>query len=311
MSGAVADGMKLTSLPFALLIAPAIAACVDDPDLAVDEIEITNAPDSTAHEESVRLDLLGVSGECTGLAISPHWVLTAAHCTKTFTNGTRLGGVVRVYATNKSYDEVQIYGLGGAYADAMFIRHPSWNGTGEDKNDDVALIKLYGRGMSDGDTIDPFSARIFWDSREPWKASFSGNRDFQVAGYGLGGGVGDPANCETAGGASDGMKRLGTFRLDPTIPNYSSTYTAKAVTPYGQDICGGDSGAPWLLNRTGWYAFAIHSGQAPEPELGGPEFGTLIRPKMAWIESTAAARLPALSCSNYVWNGWTYRQCDE
>ena len=143
------------------------------------------------------------------------------------------------------------------------------------------------------------------------EASYSSNRDFQVAGYGVGGGVGDLTNCDDATLATAGTKRLGTFTLDPAIPYYSSSLTAKAQTPYGQDICGGDSGAPWLLNRSGWYAFAIHSGGSPTEEVGGQEFAPLIRPKMSWVESTTASKLPALHCANYTWSGYTYRQCSE
>jgi hypothetical protein len=296
----------------------ALAACVDsevdDDGLGTEAAEISNASSTAANRESIQLEFMyngTYKGPCTGLALSRHWIVTAAHCVEQFPMGSRIANAVKVRATSNSNGSTyQIYGIEPGYGDARITRHPSWSGGDTDKADDIALIRLYGSGLED--STYSYRGNVYWDNREPWDADSSEWRYFFVAGYGRGSPSGSSISCATSGPGALYVKRLGMFDLDPSLGYYDGNLVAKVRTSYGSDICGGDSGAPYLLLRGGRYmTFAIHSGDSPTSEAGGYEFGALIRPKMAWIESTASAQGVPLVCSNAVAGGYTYRSCTE
>jgi len=307
--------MFMRTFSTCLILPLALAACVDteldEAELGTDVAEISNAPSTAVNRDSIQLEFMyggSYKGPCTGLALSRHWVVTAAHCVEQFPNGSLVSGALKLRATSSSDGSTyQIYGTGGGYNSARFFRHPNWNGSPTDKTDDIALIRLSGSGIVDSTYA--YRGSVYWDNREPWDVGSSEWRYFFVAGYGVGSPDGSPVNCPSGG---QYVKRLGMFDLDPSLGYYDGNLVAKARTSYQSDICGGDSGAPYLLLRGGRYmSFAIHSGNNPTAENGGYEFGTLIRPKMAWIESTATAQGVPLNCSNAVAGGYTYRSCAE
>jgi hypothetical protein len=307
--------MNIKTLSHCLFLPLMLAACVDsdldEPELGTELAEISNAPSTAVNRDSIQPEFMSggsYKGPCTGLALSRHWVITAAHCVEQFPMGVRVAGALKLRATSSSDGTTyQIYGQSGGYADARFFRHPNWSGGGTDKNDDLALIRLYGSGIMD--STYSYRGNVYWDNREPWDVGSNEFRFFFVAGYGYGSPDGSSVNCPSNG---QYVKRLGMFDLDPSIGYYNGNLVAKARTSYQSDICGGDSGAPYLLLRGGRYmSFAVHSGNSPTAENGGYEFGTLIRPKMAWIESTASAAGVPLVCSNAVAGGYTYRSCTE
>ena len=127
----------LRTLPALLLAALLLPGLVPDSAKAV-----TTAPRSTQMPWSVRLTFYtpsGAEGVCSGVVLTKHWIVTAAHC---------------LHGRAKSTDQVRV-DYGGSYRStplyaqgtASFYNHPDYDEIGflkGDWGDDIGLVRRTG-----------------------------------------------------------------------------------------------------------------------------------------------------------------------
>jgi hypothetical protein len=277
---------------------------------------VTSAPETPQMPWSVRLTFTKASGKqgiCTGVALTQHWIVTAAHC---------------LHGRAKSTDQVRVdYGgspaLTPLYSQgtASFYNNPDYDHAlfgfiQGDRGDDIGLVRLYGDGI-----FPELRAKIYNGDRD-WK---DGASIFFAAGYGLGSDPGRGVDCDDG---ELGPKRLGRFKLtgntdDNGIFGFGNPIAVEARSAgWGGEnrICPGDSGSPWAFSvgasETGEkFVFGLTGGtwNRSMPTLGGNYWAALLRPKLKWITDTTAAKGVPITCPSFddLGSSYRYRQCSE
>jgi hypothetical protein len=291
-SGSAVGALVAGALSFACTFEPANG---DGAEVAETTEAVTRAPATREAPWSVRI--LGDTN-CTAEALTPNWLLTAAHCLfgkPAFAFGRT------VTAVNPNNGSSSTVFDGGA----TYILHPSYVHESSDRVHDFALVLLDGNGMNL-----PSFTRLYNDSREPWAASFTGSRAFEVAGFGKGT---DPTGASDCDSGALGTKRLGTeFGL--TGKFLSSGGVPMKVTGKfldDQQLCDGDSGSPWMLRRGHTLMqFAIHSGSRGAVS-GGDKAASLIKPKLGFITQETANRGRPIECFQDTKDGFSFLSCQN
>ncbi len=241
---------------------------------------------------------LGGDTVCTAEALTRHWLITAAHCVFGKPE-LRTGRTVQ--AVNPTTGAMTTVFNGNA----RYIIHPSYSHTSADRVHDLALVLLDGDGMNL-----PSFARIYNDAREPWVKNFTGNRNFEVAGFGLGSNPGGVSECDDGAG---GIKRLGTsFRLNGLNqePWFQGPMKVTGLYTGDQQLCDGDSGAPWLLRRGhSLMQFAVHSGS--RGAIGGQKAATLVKPKLDFIRQESINQGRPIECFTDTRDGYKFLSCQD
>jgi hypothetical protein len=269
------------------------------------ETQITEAPISDAAPFAVRLIFLdpGVEvGACTGVVLSQHYVVTAAHCVR---------DAVATYGVF-AHDRLTIrYGADGTdggpesytAGDASYYIHPDYSGDDDDLGDDFALIRLYGGGMTTyargrimGETSDCFFNG--GDIESVW-----------IAGYGVGTNPGGGEDCPTGGG---GNKRSGRFGFAPNcLPgpfptgwSPKSPFVRELIADAGNRTpCSDDSGGPIYAHYADRDVVAgLWAGTRHHP-IGENQHGPSIRYRLDWILETAEASGRRLTCEPFSASG--------
>jgi Trypsin len=279
-------------IAYAVLSACAMAH-ESDADIAAQEAAVTQAPATTEAPWAVRI---GGDTDCTAEVLTPHWLLTAAHCLH---GKPEVSSGRTVRAVNPASGITSFIYSGSA----RYILYPDYVHDDPIRVHDIALVQLLdGNGI-----IMPSYARIYRDGREPWAASFSGSRRFEVAGFGLGTDPGGSSTCEDG---MIGVKRLGTeFELtgQSHMADFAPAKVAARFTGV-QQLCDGDSGSPWLLRRGGTLMqFAIHSGS--RGKLNGDKAATLVGPKLDWILAHTFFRGRPVECREDTRDGFRFLSC--
>ena len=276
----------------------------DEPDVERDDQALTNSPRTTLAPEVVRLRLNDGSGNptsCTGVAITQHIVITAAHCL----DGQPEHGDNRVqisYYANENSGGRRVYPDGTGFGRASYYRHPQYD-SGPIVHHDFAFIRLYDGGMS---VFAP--APLYVDAREPWDEGSAEPHRVVVFGTGKGSEVGESSDCDDA--TSTGYKRRGgRFWLDRDGGNGLDQKMQVSMSD-GQDLCPGDSGGAWTLRRGGMFmTFALSSYRTPDWYYGHA-YGAGTRRHWQWLQDRAAGvgapiRCPRTEASD----GYLYMTC--
>jgi len=253
-----------------------LAGC-EQPELSTSSTEeaITNANPTSSAAYAVRLQ--GPHG-CTGVTLSRHWLITAAHCY----DGTPGGYTTTV--SRGTYPDQMTTSYSGTVD--VFI-HPSYQ-TDDDAWGpaawDIALVRLRGNGLNSFT-----AAQVYAGPETPWTTR---GPLLDIIGYGWGSDAGGRTECTNNDQLTFGVKRRAHFAFSGSgesnwlgVDSYSSLRTT----------CHGDSGGPWVLVRNSQdYLVALTSRGYLQSNHSSA--GTRVDPKMEWIQDIANAITPKLSC---------------
>lgn len=273
----------ISSLAFLALALLGATGCALD-GTAVDDAGFVD-DDVTGLEEPITLGdpnveppwVVDVNG-CTGVVLSQHYVLTAAHC---FGRSSFFAVTVR---TGMFRETVLVTSL----TTSQVVIHPDFvAGSSNRAAWDLALVRLGGNGV--GATFP--RARIYAGPEAPWTKQ--GN-SFYIIGYGKGSNPNGVGDCDRAD--SGGIKRWAFFATRGSGIQSNGAWQSVNAYHSRRSTCNGDSGAPYLLPRSGQnYVFAIHSGSTGKP--GGTVTGAMVRPKMDWILAESSKMGVPLRCA--------------
>lgn len=273
------------------VIATSLTSCAEmmeaDPDsemadeegtnVGEDSYPITEAPIGNAPPFAVRLLFLDAGGNCTGVVISQHWLVTAAHCVRDAVNNFGIFNNSRLtirYGSNGTSTGTASYSSGAA----SYYIHPDYSGDDDDLEDDFALVRLYGSGMSVYTR-----SRIMGETDSCFFPSSISNP--RIAGYGSGTDPGGGGDCPSTG---SGWKRSGAFA---TLNNCGLTkwsprspFIRQIMVGSGTRIpCSGDSGGPIYFHYDGLDIVAgLHAGTRSDP-FSDNQSGPSIRRRLEWI----------------------------
>ncbi len=242
--------------------------------------------------------------QCTAVALSPHWLLTAAHCIRIFQDGvswrSRDVEVWRQTQSGNSNTEL-------VYGGRMGFKLPSgWDPVNMPLKYDIGLIKLTEAAMNPS----PHSwGRIYDGSRDDlW--NYLAAENIVIGGWGQGNTT--QTNCNlTSMVPRSGQLSISSLNAE-TIVGIQDQY---------ENICVGDSGGPWWDKPTGSsykLTWGINSRGDSLDECGNrciadgdPAYAVYPGSWIDWIEdATSDARLP-LDCKRYVSGDWYYQRCYE
>lgn len=243
------------------------------------------------------------TGSCTGVALTPHWILTSAHCLRLSLDGKEYRARrVRAYRQPyfDQYDKQEIYNGRVGYKVPK-----NWDPmTLNPEDSDIGLMKLAEGTMSPS----PHEwGRIYDDSL--WDLWYEVDGEFTATGWGLG-------NTNTTSCSLSSLKprtgRVSTWGLTGSM--------TLGYQDLGTNLCEGDSGGPWWGQPSGSrykLTWGITS-RGPKFDcsyqcVGTNEIVAAVYPGvwLDWIEAASTeARLP-LDCRRYTSGGWSYQRCYE
>jgi hypothetical protein len=260
----------------------------------------------TDHQWAVRLEIDNGPGvgnsQCSGVVMTAHYVLTAAHCVYESIVAFGTYEDNRIQIREQAWDAtlttpVVFPASGSGFGGARFYRHSSWVpgiDTASNAAYDIAVIKLDDDGIASAQR-----ARFWSDARNPWD-NYS---TVTIAGFGRGS-YGYLPDCE----GTDPFEHkglMGYFSWAGTKVTQYAQATSNQSTP-----CLGDSGGPWWVQR-GSYDLVTSVHSSSDEVINGLSTGSLIKPKWQWIlDKAVQAGLP-LSCTESTSSGYYFKRCTD
>ena len=178
---------------------------------------------------------------CSGIVLTEHWILTAAHCMA----GHQPTGAVRVIWADEPGGYDFLYD-----GQARFYPNEHYQGSSHTAND-VGLVRVVDGALDLGKTG---RAKLWSPATRPWASDDVADRMFFALGWGNFG-----QDCDS----SAPKKHISNNHL----LDQAGWNDAKVTTPTGWPVnCDGDSGGPWVFSRNGQLiAFALFSRYVPWP----------------------------------------------
>lgn len=220
---------------------------------------------------------------CTGIVLSEHWLLTAGHCVATALDP-------RVEVSHEVFGDRRVVYDG----EAQLLTHPSYEDIGHlpHRWHDIALV-----GLRDG-ALDASQRARLGGIRCSLTAFSSGEHPLYYVGYGH---LPEP----DTGACSDQLgskKRYDGFMVRGLLGPPFQNSLGIELEGRRDALCGGDSGAPLLFDLDGIpHAFAIFSGERFREAIFS---GTLIGPKLNWLESASESSHAPLRCADLGGDAW-------
>jgi hypothetical protein len=213
---------------------------------------------------------------CTGIVLSEHWLLTAGHCVADAPEGP-------VEVSHEVFD-VRSTAYRGA---AERILHPDYSGASSlvtHRWHDVGLVRL-----SEG-ALDIDDRGRLCGITSTFDTLFYGREPLYAVGYGYLP-LSDGGLCSTELGSK---KRYDGFLFDTFKGPLVGGPRLVELEGRKDALCDGDSGSPLMFDVDGEPSvFAVFSGESFNRLTF---YGTLVAPKIAWIESASAGTAAPLDC---------------
>lgn len=245
-----------------IAIAMTISACASsEVDEGVHEHEIRRPTFALPGELTAMVTVAGALDQrCTGFAIGPDSILTAAHCVcdASWIGGNICAPEVSVRFVSDATSTRPRRGMRG-----MAVAHPDYNPawTGQQIEHDLAVIRLSGVAPA---FVEPFEVATEFPAV---------HTPVIVAGFGRAGG-----DCDVAGDAA---------AYDPTEVSYYED--GHDIVGFYDDVaCPGDSGGP-VLDVAMRRAFAVSSMKAWDPFDGWDLLATTTGSHAGWIHDRVCA----------------------
>lgn len=224
---------------------------------------------------------------CTGMALSEHWLLTAAHCAREASDD-------QVEVSHHVFGDRRLVYQGSA----ELLVHPDYVEIGNlgHRWHDIALVGL-GRPALEGSD----RARIA-GPKQTAATFWRGAASLYSVGYGH---LPDPQSGDCSDELGSKKRYDGFALIDFLSPVFEDALGVKLDARDGA-LCEGDSGAPLIFDRFGIpQVFAVFGGEATQRSTF---YGALTGPKLGWLEAATADTAAPLDCMEVGDDSW---QCFE
>ena len=227
---------------------------------------------------------------CTGSILSEHWILTAGHCIERARNAASATDHDRLIIRQQESGELSVVYDGAA----ELILHPDYKSLGHlsHRRHDIGLIALFDEALDATQRARLSSISLAFDT------IYFKDADLFAVGFGR---TPDPntGRCSEERGPKKRYDGLVLRSFDG--PLFGDVLSIR-LDGRTDALCPGDSGAPFMFESEDVpHAFAVFSGSTRDKATF---HGTLIGPKIGWLESSSSHTSAPLECIEMARGSW-------